>query len=164
MAQHRGMPLRVGWVDDTGIIRALVSRVVERSGHACCVFPQHVDLLDADRQQPFDVVVLQPEDPLPPRLVQRLLARCPRRAVALASGHSVERLRDTLGIDPAAFDRFLPKPFDPWSLAQWLDDLEGAAPFRVVMGGERVAVPMDLGDMANAELWRRPASGAALRS
>jgi DNA-binding response OmpR family regulator len=123
------MPLLVGWVDDTAIIRALAIRIVERSGHACRSFPRHVDLLDADRDTPFDVVVLQPEDPLAPRLAQqRLLAQCPPRAIALASGHSVERLRDTLGVDPAAFDRFIPKPFDAGLLVAWLDGLERANP------------------------------------
>ncbi len=62
--------------------------------------------------EPFDVVVLQPEDAVSPRSTQqRLLARCPRRAIALASGHSVERLRDTMSVDPVTFDRFIPKPF-----------------------------------------------------
>jgi hypothetical protein len=99
-----------------------------------------VDLLEADRQEPFDVVVLQPEDAVSPHLTQqRLLARCPRRAIALASGHSVERLRDTLGVDPAAFDRFVPKPFDPRALIAWLDLLEAegsdARPLAVMADG-----------------------------
>lgn len=86
-----------------------------------------MDLLEADGQEPFDVVVLQPEDAVTPRSTQqRLLARCPRRAIALASGHSVERLRDTLDVDPVAFDRFIPKPFDPRALIAWLDMLEAA--------------------------------------
>jgi CheY-like chemotaxis protein len=119
------MPLRVGWVDDTALIRQLAVRLIERSGHTCRSFPRHVDLLEADREEPFDVVVLQPEDAVSPRSTQqRLLARCPRRAIALASGHSVERLRDTLGVDPATFDRFVPKPFDPRTLMAWLDQLE----------------------------------------
>jgi len=125
------MPLRVGWVDDTAVIRALAIRIIERSGHACRSFPRHVDLLDADRLEPFDVIVLQPEDAVPPRLTrERLLARCPRRAIALASGHSVGRLRDALGVDPAAFDRFIPKPFDPEALVRWLDELEAGGPQR----------------------------------
>jgi len=121
------MPLRVGWVDDTALIRQLAVRFIERSGHTCRSFPRHVDLLEADREEPFDVVVLQPEDAVPPRLTQqRLLARCPRRAIALASGHSVERLRDMLDVDPATFDRFIPKPFDPRVLTVWLASLDTA--------------------------------------
>ena len=127
------MPLRVGWVDDTALIRQLAVRIIERSGHTCRSFPRHVDLLEADGQEPFDVVVLQPEDAVTPRSTQqRLLARCPRRAIALASGHSVERLRDTLDVDPAAFDRFIPKPFDARALVAWLDLLEA---------GDRVSEP-----------------------
>lgn len=123
------MPLRVGWVDDTAIIRALSVRIIERSGHACWSFPRHADLLEFDRQEHLDVVVLQPEDPESPRLTrQRLLARCPRRAIALASGDSVERLRTTLDVDPAAFDRFIAKPFDPRGIVAWLDSLERLAP------------------------------------
>jgi DNA-binding response OmpR family regulator len=88
-----------------------------------------VDLLEADREEPFDVVVLQPEDVMSPRLTQqRLLARCPNRAVALASGHSVERLRDTLGVDPATFDRFVVKPFEARVLLAWLADLDRSQP------------------------------------
>lgn len=97
-----------------------------------------MDLLEADRQEPFDVVVLQPEDAVTPHLTrQRLLARCPRRAIALASGHSVERLRDTIDVDPATFDRFIPKPFDPRALVAWLDSLEasGAQPLPVMADG-----------------------------
>lgn len=120
------MPLRVGWVDDTAIIRALAVRIIERSGHACWSFPRHADLLEFDRDEPFDVMVLQPEDPVSPRLTQqRLLAQCPRRAIALASGHSVERLRNLLDVDPTTFDRFIPKPFDPRALVAWLDGLDG---------------------------------------
>jgi DNA-binding response OmpR family regulator len=126
-AQHPAMPLRVGWVDDTALIRQLAVRFIERSGHTCRSFPRHVDLLDADREEPFDVVVLQPEDAVSPCLTQqRLLARCPRRAIALASGHSVERLRTTLDVDPATFDRFIPKPFDPRDLTAWLASLDPA--------------------------------------
>ncbi|HEY5628970.1 MAG TPA: hypothetical protein VIR16_05615 [Candidatus Limnocylindrales bacterium] len=55
---------------------------------------------------------------------QRLLAQCPRRAIALASGHSGERLRNLLGVDPATFDRLVPKPIDPLTLLAWLDGLE----------------------------------------
>jgi DNA-binding response OmpR family regulator len=125
----RGMPLRVGWVDDTAIIRALAVRIIERSGHTCWSFPRHADLLDYDREEPLDVVVLQPEDPVSPRLTQqRLLARCPRRAIALASGHSVERLRSRLGVDPATFDRFITKPFEPRALVAWFDRIDGRTP------------------------------------
>jgi len=119
------MPLRVGWVDDTALIRQLAVRLIERSGHTCRAFPRHVDLLEADREEPFDVVVLQPEDGVSPYSArQRLLARCPRRAIALASGYSVERLRDALVVDPAAFDRFIAKPFDARTLLAWMDDLD----------------------------------------
>ena len=131
------MPLRVGWVDDTALIRQLAVRLIERSGHTCRSFPRHVDLLEADREEPFDVVVLQPEDAVPPHLTRnRLLARCPRRAVALASGHSVDRLRVLLPEDPAAFDRFIPKPFDPTALTAWLAELN-AMPAVQGVGGPR---------------------------
>jgi DNA-binding NtrC family response regulator len=54
------MPLRVGWVDDKATIRAMANRIIGQSGHAFRLFPRHVDLLDADRPEPFDVVVLRP--------------------------------------------------------------------------------------------------------
>jgi CheY-like chemotaxis protein len=141
------MPLRVGWVDDTALIRQLAVRIIERSGHTCRSFPRHVDLLDADREVPFDVLVLQPEDVVSPRLTQqRLLARNPRLAIALASGYPAERLRDSLGVDPAVFDRFLPKPFDPAALTAWLNDLErtmararGVLPLPVMAEGSRTS-------------------------
>jgi len=132
------MPLRVGWVDATALIRQLAVRIIERSGHTCRSFPRHVDLLEADREEPFDVVVLQPEDAVPPHLARkRLLARCPRRAIALASGHSVERLRDLLPEDPEVFDRFIAKPFDPKTMIEWLAELDAAAPLVVGGGGPR---------------------------
>lgn len=157
------MPLRVGWVDDTAIIRALAVRIIERSGHACWSFPRHADLLEFDREQPFDVVVLQPEDPVSPRLAQqRLLALCPRRAIALASGHSVERLRTQLGVDPAAFDRFVPKPFDPRALMTWLDRLDGLTglPALVADDADREVpgiriVPVEGLRVPPAPTWRR---------
>jgi CheY-like chemotaxis protein len=137
------MPLRVGWVDDTALIRRLAVRLIERAGHTCRSFPRHVDLLEADREEPFDVIVLQPEDDVTPRLAQqRLLARCPRRAIALASGYPAERLRDMLGVDPVAFDRFLAKPFDVATVLDWLDELDPstlrqpAAHLRPVMADE----------------------------
>ncbi len=151
------MPLRVGWVDDTAIIRALAVRIIERSGHACWSFPRHADLLDFDREQPLDVVVLQPEDPVSPRLTQqRLLAQCPRRAIALASGHSVERLRSLVDVDPATFDRFIPKPFDPRALAAWLDGIEGnAAPGAdQESAGIRIVPVRGLG-LPPTPVWRR---------
>jgi CheY-like chemotaxis protein len=154
----RGMPLRVGWVDDTATIRALAVRIIERSGHACWSFPRHTDLLDFDRMEPLDVVVLQPEDPVSPRLTQqRLLAQCPRRAIALASGHSVERLRNLLDVDPATFDRFIPKPFDPRALAAWLDGLDPLAATSADREGQGIRiVPVQGLRLPPAPAWRRP--------
>ena len=147
------MPLRVGWVDDTALIRQLAVRLIERSGHTCRSFPRHVDLLEADCLEPFDVIVLRPEDVVSPRLArQRLLARCPRRAIALASGFPVERLRDALDVDPAAFDRFLPHPMDPRDLVAWLDDLERPAEDGGP-GARRVMDPAATWRFATAPSW-----------
>ncbi len=154
----RGMPLRVGWVDDTAIIRALVVRSIERSGHACWSFPRHADLLEFDREEPLDVLVLQPEDPVSPHLTrQRLLAQCPRRAIALASGHSVERLRNLVDVDPATFDRFIPKPFDPLALIAWLDGMDGLAASSAGHDGPGIRiVPVQGLRLPPIPAWRRP--------
>ena len=147
------MPLRVGWVDDTALIRQLAVRLIERSGHTCRSFPRHVDLLEADREEPFDVVVLQPEDAVPPHLTRkRLLARSSRRAIALASGHSIERLRDRLDADPTAFDHFLAKPFDPAAMTAWLARLD-AMPMRASGSAPR---PVMAQHIAQGHLFEAP--------
>lgn len=60
----------------TAIQLAPAVRTTERSGHACRPFPRHVDLLDADRQDEPDVVVLRPDGAVPPRPTRRPLGTC----------------------------------------------------------------------------------------
>jgi DNA-binding response OmpR family regulator len=101
----------VGWVDDETGVRSMASRLVERSGGLVHAFLDHAALLDAAQEIAFDVVVLQPTDDIPVMEVLAFFRGAPRSArIMLASGSDSDVLEGR-GINVAAFDAFLRKPF-----------------------------------------------------
>lgn len=101
--------MRVAWVDDEPTIRLIAKRIVELSGGTCVGFADHGSML-ASREGPFDAAVLQPDDRRPANEVLAELRRRGVESVLISSGNNAEELVAG-GIDLAAFDGFLAKPF-----------------------------------------------------
>jgi len=113
----------VGWVDDEPIVRTLASKLVRRKGGELHAFVDHATLLEAARETAFDVVVLQPSDNVPAMEVLAVLRGSnPSMRILLASANPSDVMAGR-GIDVAAFDAYLPKPFSGEELigAVWSD-------------------------------------------
>jgi phosphohistidine swiveling domain-containing protein len=118
--------LRVAWAIDATNGQLITHSLSAMTSHTADGFERHEELLAADETARYDVVMLRANDPLnAERVRDELRERSPRLAVALCSGcECAAGIAVAHGIDPAAFDRFIPKPFEMDEVIEWLDGLE----------------------------------------
>jgi DNA-binding response OmpR family regulator len=110
--------MRVAWVDDEPSIRYVARRVLERCGAVCLEFADHAALL-AVVDGSFDAAVLHVMDDVPADEVRVELRRRGVGILLIASGWTATEVQSR-GIDVAAFDGFLGKPFSFREMAERL--------------------------------------------
>jgi two-component system CheB/CheR fusion protein len=139
-ADWDGEPLQILLAEDQAVSRVFATRLLERLGHTVVAVEDGAAALEAWRQQPFNIILMDVQMPGMDGLAatqairsQEQQRQSQRIAIIALTAHALTGDREQLLA--AGFDGYVPKPIDLTLLLSEINRLLGGARGGVVNGG-----------------------------